>query len=224
MLWKPEIDVDELPPGLAARLTPEAAGGIDLWNQACFVDLTQRTFTDQRHRARAAGHSVDYGLEDLRELVRHHLGERHAYCCRGHRPTRRDVCIRERRFRLPQPRSRLRTLRPGQGSLIASSSRVFDLLRSWSPRPPLFRPGCGRRAADFPFPRPNRTIRPIEDMTPAPLPEDERPGGAGMSPPSPSRGNWGAIPTPLIFLVPRLTWERDSANSASPSAWTSRFG
>lgn len=188
MLWKPEIDVDELPPGLAARLTPEAAGSINQWNQACFVDLTQRTFTDQRQRARATGDSIDYGLEDLRQLVQNHLGARHCYFCRG-AITADNFAIVSRN---PPERGggfgfhNLEVVCAACGQAKGCLDRIefrelHDLLRSWSPvvrRYFLTRLRTGVCRADLPFPRPNRTIRPIEDMTLAPPPEDERPGAA----------------------------------------------
>lgn len=185
MMWRPEIDADELPPGLAARVTPEAACH-DRWSHGTFVDQTQRTFTEQRHRARAAGDAIDYGLEDLRALVRNNFGERHCYFCRGPIAADNFAIVP----RIPPERGggfgfhNLEVVCAPCGRAKGALDRIefhelHDLLRSWSPfvrRYFLARLGTGVCRADLLFPRPNRTIRPVEEMTLAPPPEDERPG------------------------------------------------
>lgn len=48
-----------------------------------FLDRTQHAYREQQVAALAAGERLDYGLDDLRPFVRHHLGERHCRYCVG---------------------------------------------------------------------------------------------------------------------------------------------
>lgn len=186
MMWKPEIDLDALPPGLADRLAQETPIEIDPWSHGSFVSQTQSCFNRQRHLARVAGEPIDYGVEDLRHLVRNHLGERHCYFCRGPITPDNFAIV----ARIPPERGgsfgfhNLEVVCAPCGQAKGALDRIefrelHDLLRSWSPfvrRYFLTRLRTGVCRNDLLFRRPNRTIRPTEQLTLAPPPDDERPG------------------------------------------------
>jgi hypothetical protein len=187
-MWEPKQNRNALPPGVVARVSPEAELDLQLFHHATFVNRTQYCFKEQRRLARAAGASTDYQLGDLRQLVRNHLGERHCYFCRGPITMGNFGIV----ARVPPERGggfgfhNLEVVCGHCGETKGSLDRVefrelFDLLRSWSPFVRhyfLERLRTGVCRTDFLFRRPNRTIRPPQDMTTTPPPPDERPTGS----------------------------------------------
>lgn len=194
MIRKRDIDAANLPPGLAARLETEAQADVNLWNHSAFMNRTSHCFIEQRRLARAAGESIDFGVEDLRHLVRNHLGARHCYFCRGPITAESFAIV----SRVPPERGggfgfhNLEVVCAPCGRAKGSLDRIefrelHDVIRSWSSfvrRYFITRLGNGVSDTDLLFPRPNRTIRPIEEMTIKPPPDNERPADDEPSPPT----------------------------------------
>jgi hypothetical protein len=183
-MWEPEPNRNALPPGVAARMDID----IDLFSHGTFLNRTQHCFKEQRRLARAARASTDYSLGDLRQLVRNNLGERHCYFCRGPITLGNFGIV----ARVPPERGggfgfhNLEVVcgrcAETKGSLDRIEFReLFDVIYHWSPfvrRYFLERLRTGVCRMDLLFRRPNRTIRPPQEMTTTPPPDDERPTGS----------------------------------------------